>query len=100
MQYRKYRFGTHKCVCTHVAGHLEVGVCIIVNVSGGYSQGTQNCGCLAPLHGYSNPLQQVVVRQKFSSLHLKSASQLLKEGQGLLLKHSGSLNRHWDEKMA
>ena len=53
MLYRKYRFCTCKCVCTHAASHLGVGVCINVNVIGGYSQGTQNCGCVAPLHGYN-----------------------------------------------
>ena len=53
---------------------------------GGYGHGTQNCGCVVLLHGNGNPLQQVVVRQRLSSLHPKTVPQLLKEGQGLLPK--------------
>ena len=69
------RVGTRKCVCTHGTRHLGVSV-RIVKVIGGYGHGTQNCGCVAPLHGHGNPLQQVVVRQRLSSLHLKTVPQL------------------------
>ena len=78
---QKYRVGTRKCVCTHAMSHSGVSVCI-VKVIGGYGHGTQNCGCVAPLHGNGNPLQQVVVQQRLSSLHPKMLPQLLKEGQG------------------
>ena len=44
----------------HAMRHLGVSVCV-VKVIGGYGHGTQNCGCVAPLHGHDNPLQQVVV---------------------------------------
>ena len=51
--------------------HLGVSVCI-VKVIGGYGYGTQNCDCVDPLHGHGNPLQQVVVRQRISSLEGRS----------------------------
>ena len=38
---------------TSPTGKFTTDVCIIVNVIGGYSHVTQNCGCVAPLHGYS-----------------------------------------------
>ena len=79
---QKYRVGTRKCVCTHATSHSGVSVCI-VKVIGGYGHGTQNCGCVAPLHGHGNPLQQVVVWPRLSHLHTKTVPQLLKECQGL-----------------
>ena len=72
---QKYRACTRKCMCTHATSHSGVSVCI-VKVIGRYGHGTQNYSCVAPLHGHGNPLQQVVVRQRLSSLHPKTVAQL------------------------
>ena len=72
---QKYRACIRKCMCTHATSHSGVSVCI-VKVIGRYGHGTQSCSFVAPLHGHGNPLQQVVVRQRLSSLHPKTVAQL------------------------
>ena len=60
---------TQMRVHTHATRHLEVSVCIVM--------APKTAAVLPLLHGHGNPLQQVVVRQRRSSLHPKMVPPLL-----------------------